>query len=72
LVLFLQLAEGVDDGTWLHHLRAGDYSRWVRDAINDQELAAEVAGIECDESLSASESQERVKAAIERRYTAPA
>ena len=72
LVLFLQLAEGVDDGTWLHHLRAGDYSRWVRDAINDQELAAEVAGIEGDESLSAAESQKRVKTAIERRYTAPA
>ena len=27
LALFLQIAEGVDDPTWLHHLRAGDYSR---------------------------------------------
>jgi hypothetical protein len=72
LVLLLQLAEGVDDGTWLHHLHAGDYSRWIGDAINDQELAAEVAGIEADGSLSAVESRKRVKAAIERRYTAPA
>ena len=40
LILFLQLAEGVDDGTWLYHLHAGDYSRWVRDAINDEELAS--------------------------------
>jgi len=53
-------------------LRAGDYSRWIRDAINDQELAGEIAGIEADESPSAAESRKRVKAAIERRYTAPA
>jgi hypothetical protein len=72
LILFLQLAEGVDDATWLYHLRAGDYSRWIGDAINDHELAAEIAGIEADESLSASESRKRVTAAIERRYTAPA
>jgi hypothetical protein len=72
LILFLQLADGVDDGTWLYHLRAGDYSRWIRDAINDQELAGEIAGIEADESPSAAESRKRVKVAIERRYTAPA
>jgi hypothetical protein len=70
LVLFLQLAEGVDNGTWLYHLRAGDYSRWVRDAINDEELAAEIAGIEADKSLDPTESRMKVKAAIERRYTA--
>jgi hypothetical protein len=23
LALFLQIAEGIDDSTWLHHLRAG-------------------------------------------------
>src|SRR5204863_357016 len=28
LVLFLELAGGVDDETWLYHLRRGDYSRW--------------------------------------------
>ena len=72
MVLFLQLAEGVDDDTWLHHLRADDYSRWVRDAINDEELAAEIAGIEADESLDPIDSRIKVKAAIERRYTAPA
>jgi hypothetical protein len=72
LVLFLQLAEGVDDASWLYHLRAGDYSRWIRDAINDQELAAEIGGIEADESLSASESRKRVKGVIECRYTSPA
>src|SRR5262249_54765183 len=33
LQLFIQLAEGVDEATWLHHLRQGDYSRWFREAI---------------------------------------
>ena len=33
--MFVQ-ADGVNDATWLHHLRAGDYSRWLRDAIKDR------------------------------------
>ena len=35
LSTFVQLADGVDDETWLHHLRAGKYSEWFRDAIKD-------------------------------------
>jgi hypothetical protein len=27
LTMFLQIAEGVDDATWLHHLARGDYAR---------------------------------------------
>jgi hypothetical protein len=27
-ILFQQLAEGVNDATWLHYLRHTDYSRW--------------------------------------------
>ena len=46
LQVFLQLAEGVDDETWLHHLARGDYSRWLRDAIRDEALADEVAEVE--------------------------
>ncbi|MGH6802404.1 MAG: helicase HerA domain-containing protein, partial [Methyloceanibacter sp.] len=69
LRLFLQIAEGVDDPTWLHHLRAGDYSRWLAESIKDPELASEVAMIEENEALSAGESWARVKEAIDRRYT---
>ena len=72
LSVFLQLAQGVDDQTWLHHLRAGDYSRWLEHSINDGELAAEIAGFETDEALDAGESRSRVRAAIETRYTGPA
>jgi len=69
---FEQLAEGVDDETWLHHLRRGDYSRWFREQIKDEELAREVERIERDESLSPQESRERIRAEIDKRYTLPA
>lgn len=72
LSTFLQMGEGVDDGTWLHHLRAGEYSRWFRDAIKDGDLAAEAAAVEADRSLSADESRMRIKELIQRRYTEPA
>ena len=51
LMLFLQIAEGVDDATWAHHLRRRDYSSWFREIIKDSELAGEVAKIESDRSL---------------------
>ena len=37
LSVFLQLAQGVDEQTWLHHLKNSDYSRWFRDAIKDDD-----------------------------------
>ncbi len=66
------MAAGVDDKTWLHHLRAGEYSKWFRDAIKDDDLASEAGTVEADRSLSASESRARLKEIIDRRYTAPA
>src|SRR5262249_45324913 len=41
LMLFLQIARGVDDRTWAHHLRRGDYSDWFKTVIKDDELAKE-------------------------------
>ena len=71
LSTFLQMAAGVDDKTWLHHLRAGEYSRWFRRAIKDDDLASEAQAIESDSSLSARDSRGRIKEMIDRRYTAP-
>jgi hypothetical protein len=71
LMTFLQMAEGVDDETWLHHLRQGEYSRWFRDAIRNEELAAEAERIESEKGLSAEVSRERIREAIERRFTIP-
>jgi hypothetical protein len=71
LMVFLQLAEGVDEETWMHHLKAGDYSRWFRECIKDEDLAREAAAIELD-GMDAEESRARIRDAVERRYTAPA
>jgi hypothetical protein len=71
LMVFMQLAEGVDDETWLHHLQQGDYSDWFRTIIRDNELAAEAAVVE-QQNASAKESRKHILNAIERRYTAPA
>jgi hypothetical protein len=74
LQLFLQLGDGVDEDTWFHHLRGGDYSRWARDSIKDETLAAELAEIErgAAEDRDAAPSRTAVRRAIEARYTAPA
>lgn len=72
LILFLQLAEGVDDETWQHHLRRGDYSEWLRQRIKDDALANQVRAIERETALAATESRRRIKAAVEERYTLPA
>jgi hypothetical protein len=72
LTQFLEIAGGVDEGTWEFHRRAGDYSAWLRSAIKDEELAAEVEAVEADERLDARQSRERVAEAVRRRYTAPA
>jgi HAD superfamily hydrolase (TIGR01484 family) len=72
LMIFVQLADGVDEETWLHHLHQQDYSNWFQDAIRDDELAAEVAEIEKQPSLSADQSRDLVKAVVLQRYTLPA
>ena len=72
LQLFMQIAEGVDDETWMHHLRRGDYSRWFRRSIKDDELARETERIEHDSEISPAASREQIREKIEERYTAPA
>jgi hydroxymethylpyrimidine pyrophosphatase-like HAD family hydrolase/energy-coupling factor transporter ATP-binding protein EcfA2 len=72
LILFRQVADGVDDATWLYHLREGDYSRWMETAIKDQLLVEVVRRIEQECSLTAQESRQRIAHAIEERYTLPA
>ncbi len=72
LLLFLQLADGVDDETWLHHLRAGDYSSWVRDNVKDEELAERIAEIERSLATHPLESRKAMRQAIEETYTLPA
>jgi hydroxymethylpyrimidine pyrophosphatase-like HAD family hydrolase len=72
LILFLQLADGVDDETWTYHLRRGDYSRWFRERIKDEGLATEAERVEKTSGLRPAESRRRIRAAVEKKYTAPA
>jgi hypothetical protein len=68
LMLFMQLAAGVDDDTWLYHLRQGDYTCWFRESIKDEELADVAAQVE-QQQLDATASRATIAAAIEERYT---
>jgi hypothetical protein len=70
--MFTQLAEGIDEDTWNHHLRQSDYSQWLRDAVKDSQIAEEVAKIERDSQLGPSESRAQILDAIRKHYTAPA
>jgi GTPase SAR1 family protein len=72
LAMFLQIADGVDEETWLHHLVRHDYSKWLRDAVKNRELADEVAAIEAQSPRDAQLSRRQVRKAIERVYTLPA
>ncbi|MDK2745410.1 MAG: HAD family hydrolase [Nitrospira sp. BO4] len=71
LIQFMQLAEGVDKKTWLHHLRRGDYSTWMLEGIKDPQLADAARQIEQQPSLSAERSRQLIRSAIEERYTVP-
>jgi hypothetical protein len=71
LNVFVQIAEGVDEATWFYHARRGDFSKWVREKIKDEDLANEIQAVEQDESLSAVDSRGRVGRAIQEKYTAP-
>jgi HAD superfamily hydrolase (TIGR01484 family) len=66
LGMFLQMAEGVDEETWMHHLAQRDYSKWFRTVIKDDGLAAEAEQIE---SGGGADSLDRIRGAIGKRYT---
>jgi hydroxymethylpyrimidine pyrophosphatase-like HAD family hydrolase len=72
LSTFCQLAEGVDEQTWLFHLWHGDISRWIRHVLRDDELARDVSTIERRYELPAVDSRRQVLGAITHRYALPA
>jgi hypothetical protein len=70
LVLFMQLADGVDDSTWHYHLARGDFSRWMQDSIKDADLADDVRAVERNAGQAPpGDTREQVRKAIEARYT---
>jgi hydroxymethylpyrimidine pyrophosphatase-like HAD family hydrolase len=72
LILFVQIAEGIDDETWMYHLARAEYSKWFATAIKDEELATRTAAIEEDKTLKAAESKKAITDLIREKYTASA
>jgi hypothetical protein len=71
LIVFSQIADGIDEETWLFHLRRGDYSRWFREAVKDKYLADQVERIEQRPDLHPAETRELIRSLIDARYTLP-
>jgi hydroxymethylpyrimidine pyrophosphatase-like HAD family hydrolase len=72
LIVFTDLADGVDSETWLHHWKQGEVSDWVRRCIKDQNLADRIRVIETRLPDDADESRKLVRELIEQTYTLPA
>ena len=68
LARFCELAEGVDEATWEHHRRRGEYSAWLREMIKDPELGQEAEEVEKAKEFAAGEARRRLLEAIRRRY----
>ena len=69
LSLFCHIGRGIDQETWLYHLRRGDFSRWIRKSVKDDDLAALVQQIEQDTNSNPQDTRNRICSVIEARYT---
>lgn len=72
LILFMDLADGVDDETWEYHLRRGEVSAWLRDGIKDPALAEQVEGVEQNKKITPDSARKQIRGLIEALYTLPA
>jgi HAD superfamily hydrolase (TIGR01484 family) len=71
LYQLLELGDGVDDETWEFHRKKGDYSKWVRSQVKDNQLADEMAEIEANTRAKPKDTRAAIRAAVEARYTLP-
>jgi hypothetical protein len=68
LRIFMQLGDGVDDDTWLHHLRNGDYADWFRQVIKDDDLADTAERLATDDHITAVDSRRQLFDLIKKKY----
>jgi hydroxymethylpyrimidine pyrophosphatase-like HAD family hydrolase len=68
---YVRIGRGVDDDTWVFHLRGHHYSQWIRNTIKNDELAAEVENIET-QNFDPKQSRDLIFSAIRAKYTLPA
>jgi hypothetical protein len=71
LAMFSHLAQGIDEETWMFHLRRGDYSRWFRDSIRDAQLAEDAERIRQRPGLAPPQTRNMICELIHARYTLP-
>ncbi|MCW9012801.1 MAG: HAD hydrolase family protein [Gammaproteobacteria bacterium] len=71
LMVFCQTAEGIDEATWMFHLRRGDYSSWFRYAIKDDYLADETERVESRADLEPWQTRQMITELVNARYTLP-
>jgi len=72
LIVFTDLADGVDADTWLYHWKRGDVSGWLRRCVKDEELTEQIRALEKEVPDDASASRKAVRELIEKKYTLPA
>jgi hypothetical protein len=71
LAVFCQIAEGIDEATWMFHLRRGDYSRWFRSSVKDSYLADEAERVERRQDLAPAQTRALIRELVDARYTLP-
>ncbi|AGA34542.1 HAD-superfamily hydrolase, subfamily IIB [Thioalkalivibrio nitratireducens DSM 14787] len=71
LAIFCQIAQGIDEETWLFRLRRGDYSRWFRHAVRDEFLAEETQRFERRTDLPPAQTRQMLTELVQARYTLP-
>jgi hypothetical protein len=69
--MFCQIAQGIDEATWMFHLRRGDYSNWFHHAIKDEFLASEAQRVERRRDLTPWQTREAIRELVNSRYTLP-
>jgi hydroxymethylpyrimidine pyrophosphatase-like HAD family hydrolase len=63
----VRIAEGVDPGTWSYHRDRHDWSRWVRDVLDDDDLADAIETAE-SKDLDANAGTRALHEEVARRY----
>ena len=67
-LMFVRMADGVDDKTWNFHLKRHDYSTWFANSLHDEELAQWTKEIESTES-DTTISKDKILSHVKARYT---
>lgn len=67
LAMFVHIAEGIDDDTWMYHLKRKDFGDWFSAFLHDDELARVAAQAE---SRNAADSKKMILDYVTKRYLA--